>query len=82
MRSIWFILILMLSAYSYGQEVYTSPLTQHLPGMEIESINRVINFSREIITITTETYRGEDVQMFRIVQKEIRYLDPIGETLF
>ena len=76
------ILILILSVNSYGQEVYTSPLTQHFPSLEIESITRVIEFTPETISISSETPRGKDVQIFKILQKEIRNIDPVGEIVY
>ena len=71
----------MLAVNSYGQEVYTSPLTQHFPSLEMESIIRVIEFTPETINISSQTPRGEDVQILKILQKEFRNIDPIGETI-
>lgn len=46
----------------------------------MEKISRVINFEEETITISSKTARGEDVQVFRILQKENSNIDPIGEA--
>lgn len=70
----------MFYANSYCQEAYTSPLTQHFPSLEIETINRVIKFEPETITISSKTPRGEDVQIFKIFKKEDSIIDPIGAT--
>lgn len=74
------LLVFFLTAVSWGQEIFISPITQHFPSSEIETINRVITFKQETITISSETPRGEDVQVFIILQKEDGNLDPIGET--
>lgn len=79
MKILLIIFINLLTCIIYGQ-TYTSPLTQHFPSSEIETINRVISFEPETITITSGTPRGEDVQVFTILQKEDRIIDSIGTS--
>jgi len=79
MRILMIISFFFLTPVCIGQ-VYTSPITQHFPSFEMEKISRVINFEEETITISSKTARGEDVQVFRILQKENSNIDPIGEA--
>lgn len=66
---------------SFGQEIYTSPLTQHFPSAEMDTINRSILFEPETITIITETPRGEEKQEYTLVEKENKIVDPIGSAI-
>lgn len=58
----------------WGQKVYTSSATQHFPSAKMESLDRVITFDKEKITIKTVTKDDKvKIQTLKIVDRITNY---------
>ena len=71
MKTIFSILLLILSYNVTGQEIYYSPLTEHLKTGQKELINRTITIDKDVITIKTAISEGYDIQTLKIVEKQL-----------
>ncbi|SDL72133.1 hypothetical protein SAMN04488034_10919 [Salinimicrobium catena] len=63
-----------LSTLTWGQETYTSPLTQYWPTLfttEFKEVNRKIFFDPNSITIISETAEGKEIEIFHIQEVKI-----------
>lgn len=71
MKIILSILIFILSFNVSGQEIYFSPLTEHLKTGHKELINRTIQIDKGSIIIKTEIPEGYDIQTLKILMKKL-----------
>lgn len=70
MRYLGLLLFLFVVNTSSGQQVFTSPFTQHLPSGQVEEIQRTIMMNDEKIVITTITEDGKDIQTLMVQEQE------------
>ena len=71
MKSLITFLLILISYNASGQEVYFSPLTEHLKTSQKELINRTITIDKDLITIKTEIPEGYDIQTLKILEKKL-----------
>lgn len=79
---IFLLFSLFCAVTAYGQERYVSPITQHFSSSsEMDTITRTILFEPEAVTVTTETPSGKREQVFKLLKKENKNIEPIGSAI-
>lgn len=79
---IFLFVVLFSSSISWGQEIFTSPLTQYFPSGEIKEIHRKLIFTEDEITLSTSTSEGRDFQRFLIKDIDQQEYQNFGQCSF